>query len=225
MLTRVVAESGRYAVIDKPAGVLSVPGKGEENQVSVASWARARFPHATGPLIVHRLDMETSGLMVIAMDAAAHRDLSRQFESRAVSKRYTAIVRGQLAPEQGPGATGEITLPMRLDVEHRPLQIVDHAQGRPAHTAWRVLTYVDDTTRVELSPTTGRTHQLRVHMAAIGHPIVGDSLYGGGTLVPRLMLHACWLAFAEPRTGAGERGTGEGTAPRVQFESPADFLP
>ncbi len=190
-------EAARWVVIDKPPGVLSVPGKGPGHQASVASWARQAYPRATGPLIVHRLDMETSGLMVLALDAEVHQDLSRQFERRLVEKHYEAVVRGVVERDEG-----VVTLPMRLDVANRPRQVVDPVQGREAETRWRVLARGVSTTLMRLEPRTGRTHQLRVHMASIGHAIVGDSLYGGPGARhdggSRLRLHAAGLGFGEP---------------------------
>lgn len=206
----VVQATDRYAVIDKPPGLLSVPGKGDDKQLCAASLVRARFPHASGPLVVHRLDMDTSGLLVFGLDAQAQRDLSMQFEARTVHKRYTALVDG--VP---PGESGTIDLPMRADIDNRPVQIIDHAQGRPSVTRWKLLALETDRTRLELEPVTGRTHQLRVHLAAIHLPILGDVLYGPqprtASLSPRLCLHASLLEFAEPGGG------------RVRFESRPGF--
>lgn len=188
--------------------MLSVPGKGPEKADCVAARIAARFPAATGPLIVHRLDMETSGLMVLALTAEAQRDLSGQFERRVVEKAYVALL------GDGPPIAdqGEIDLPLRLDVERRPLQIVDHERGRPALTRWRVLAHEVDRVRVRFEPVTGRTHQLRVHAAAgLRRPIIGDGLYGGEP-ASRLMLHASELSFLEP-----------GTRRRVEFRSEPPF--
>jgi tRNA pseudouridine32 synthase/23S rRNA pseudouridine746 synthase len=204
---RIVLAAERFVVVDKPSGMLSVPGKGPEKQDCVASRVRARFPRATGPLIVHRLDMETSGLLVLGLDAEAQRELSGQFERRETQKRYIALLEGSVAQDQG-----EITLPIRLDVGRRPYQIVDHDQGREAVTRYSVLSREIDRTRVEFTPLTGRTHQLRVHAASgLSCPIVGDVLYGRDN-GERLMLHASWLAFVDPGTGR-----------RVEVESPAPF--
>ena len=162
---------------------------------------RSAFPEATGPIAVHRLDMATSGLMVVALTVAAHRALSMQFEARRVEKTYIALLNG--VPSLNGGV---IELPLRLDVENRPVQIHDPIHGRPCCTTWRALAFEGARTRVEFTPLTGRTHQLRVHAAlGIGYPIVGDRLYGSyGSITPatRLMLHANWLAFAHPTTGA-----------------------
>lgn len=198
---RVVHATDRYAVIDKPAGLLSVRGKGPDNQDCAAVRVATLFPRSTGPLVVHRLDMDTSGLMVFGLDPEAQRDLSAQFEHRRVAKRYTALVDGVLEAE-----TGLIDAPMRLDVERRPYQVVDPALGRPARTRYTVMAVETDRTRIGLEPLTGRTHQLRVHMAHIGHAIFGDVLYGPqprtAKLAPRLCLHAAGLGFREPGSGA-----------------------
>jgi len=198
---------GRWVVIDKPSGMLSVPGKGVDKADCAAARVRRAIPNAEGPLIVHRLDMDTSGLMVFGLDPDAQRHLSAQFEARRVGKAYCALVAGIIEAE-----TGIIDVPMRLDVDRRPIQIVDHDQGRSAITRWRVLTLEVDRTRLRLEPETGRTHQLRVHCAHIGHPILGDVIYGPqpqtANSAPRLMLHACLLEFHDPTT-----------AEHVRFES------
>lgn len=212
---RIVAHSPSWVVIDKPAGLLSVPGKGDEpwKKDCVASRVAAMFPEATGPLIVHRLDMDTSGLLVLGLTPGAQRQLSKQFEERLVSKRYVALLDGAVEHAR----EGEVNLPIRLDPENRPWQVVDGLHGRESVTRWRVLSYETDRTRVEFTPSTGRAHQLRVHAATsiacggIGHCIVGDVLYGNGyrragevgRLVPaeRMMLHAAYLAFNDPGTG------------------------
>jgi tRNA pseudouridine32 synthase/23S rRNA pseudouridine746 synthase len=193
---KVILATARYVVVDKPSGLLSVPGKGAHKQDCVPARVQALFPHATGPLVVHRLDMETSGLLVLGLDPDAQRELSGQFERRETEKRYIALLRGDLPSDQG-----EVRLPIRPDIENRPYQIVDHVHGRPALTRYRVLSRETDRTRVEFIPVTGRSHQLRVHAAiGLGHPIVGDVLYGDGE-GERLMLHAAELGFREPGTG------------------------
>jgi tRNA pseudouridine32 synthase/23S rRNA pseudouridine746 synthase len=168
------------------------------------------YPHASGPLVVHRLDMDTSGLLVFGLDPEAQRELSAQFESRDVEKTYTALVAGLMGAE-----SGVIDLPIRPDYANRPYQIVDHVEGRPSVTAWRVLALETDRTRLELTPLTGRTHQLRVHCAAAGHPILGDPLYGPQPSTAasgeRLMLHASMLAFRAP--GSPTRMTCTSAAP------------
>lgn len=194
----------RWVVIDKPAGLLSVPGK-NPSLPDAQSWCRGHFAHAAGPLTVHRLDMSTSGLLLLALDPEAHRDLSAQFEHRTVGKRYIALVHGSPAH-----AHGIIAGPMRPDVTRRPLQIIDSIHGRPAVTTYSILQTEslagDAAARMALTPHTGRSHQLRLHMASIGHPILGDELYGPPEpqlpTVARLMLHAEHLAFADPATGS-----------------------
>jgi tRNA pseudouridine32 synthase/23S rRNA pseudouridine746 synthase len=204
----VLGATARMVVVNKPAGMLSVPGKAAHNKDCVVARVRQALPAARGPIVVHRLDMDTSGLLVLALDEEAQRDLSRQFEERTVEKAYEALLEGRLA-----GASGVIDAPMRADLERRPVQIVDHEQGRPSRTEWRVLGYEPGRTRVTLRPTTGRTHQLRVHVAHVGHPIVGDVLYGRAEReAGRLMLHATRLVFNEPVGGE-----------RVEFRSAAPF--
>ncbi len=203
---RVVHVSRRFAVLEKPAGMLSVPGKGPEKTDCVALRARGMFDWATGPIIVHRLDMETSGLMVVALDEGAQRFLSAEFEHRRVDKAYVALVEGDVY-----GDAGVIDMPIRPDVTNRPYQIHDPVHGREAATRWRVMSREVDRTRVRFAPVTGRTHQIRVHAAlGLGHAIVGDVLYGKGG--ERLMLHASELEFTSPQ--------GEG---RVKFESAVPF--
>ena len=203
---RVVYAGRRCVVVDKPAGVLSVPGKGPGKQACAAGWVRERFPGASGPLVVHRLDMDTSGLMVFGLDEESQRELSRQFEAREVEKAYVALVEGAVAR-----ASGRIEAAMRLDPANRPFQVIDPERGREAVTEFAVMAYEVDRTRLRLVPKTGRTHQLRVHCAYAGHPIVGDVLYGtcviaGGARprAERLMLHAAELAFTEPGGGRVE---------------------
>jgi tRNA pseudouridine32 synthase/23S rRNA pseudouridine746 synthase len=181
-------------VINKPAGLLAVPGRGEDKQDCLSTRIQAEFPDA---LIVHRLDMATSGLLIFARGMAMQRSLSGLFERREIEKQYLAIVAGKLTE-----MTGEIDLPLGADWEHRPRQRVDFERGKPAQTHFQVLSYDErhDTSRVALMPITGRTHQLRVHLLAIGHPILGDSLYGGRE-AQRLHLHAAALCFNHPQTG------------------------
>jgi tRNA pseudouridine32 synthase/23S rRNA pseudouridine746 synthase len=179
-------------LVNKPAGLLAVPGRGADKQDCVSARIMKEFPDA---LVVHRLDMATSGLIVFARGTGMQSRLSRMFREREVQKLYVAVVAGKIGPE-----TGEINLPLVADWPNRPLQKVDHETGRPSLTRYRVLDYYDDTTRLELEPVTGRTHQLRVHLAAIGHSIIGDSLYGGRA-AQRLLLHACSLSFAHPLNG------------------------
>ncbi len=277
----VVYEDNALLVLNKPSGLLSVPGKGDDKQDCASARVQAHYPDA---LVVHRLDMATSGLMLMARGAAAQRDLSKAFASRNVHKRYVAVVAGTLAlpnsllnfplqssvqPSLQPSPDGwaVIDLPIALDWPNRPRRIIDSARGKPSVTRWRVVpdtapTFqanltaqvthaerdaqvaqaaqaVDATlatpalndplppsntpqfdrstsfTRLELSPVTGRSHQLRVHLAALGHPILGDALYATPNVqarASRLLLHATGLTLAHPVTGQP-----------LQFDSPAPF--
>ena len=189
-------------VVDKPAGLLSVPGRGQAGQDCVVKRVQSIFADA---LVVHRLDQATSGLLLMARTAQAQRTLSRSFELRLVTKRYIAIADGWLLQD-----SGSIDLPLASDWPNRPRQRVDVECGKPSQTLWRVLSREPTragqgaSTRLELEPLTGRTHQLRVHLQAIGHPIVGDALYAPDALsvaAPRLMLHACGLTLPHPRGG------------------------
>ncbi|NMM15143.1 MAG: RNA pseudouridine synthase [Rhodoferax sp.] len=194
-------------VLDKPAGLLSVPGRGEDKQDCLSARAQRLHPDA---LIVHRLDMATSGVMVLARGAAAQRSLNDAFASRTVTKRYIAVVAGHLAPPAE--SWGVIDLPIIVDWPNRPRRIIDHQLGKPSVTRWRVLSHDTDldTTRVELEPVTGRSHQLRVHLLAVGHGIAGDALYGSPrvlALADRLLLHACSLELPHPVTAEVMRFT------------------
>jgi tRNA pseudouridine32 synthase/23S rRNA pseudouridine746 synthase len=183
-------------VAEKPAGVLSVPGRGADKQDCLSARIRRQFPDA---LVVHRLDMATSGLMLFARGAETQRRLSWMFRERKIEKRYVAIAAGRLA------AAGEIALPIAADWPNRPRQKVDFASGKPSLTRFRLLAHdtAAGNSRIELEPVTGRTHQLRVHLAAAGHPILGDTLYGGetGSRGERLLLHAAVLSLAHPVSG------------------------
>jgi tRNA pseudouridine32 synthase/23S rRNA pseudouridine746 synthase len=192
-------------VVVKPAGLLSVPGKAEGAEDCLIA-RLGRMDSQTR--LVHRLDRDTSGVMVFARSHRAQRHLGRQFERRYVAKRYVALIHG--AP---PEAEGVIDLPLVADWPNRPRQMVCHARGKPARTRWRTLSVHGTATRLALFPETGRSHQLRVHMAELGHPILGDPLYGiaGGADAPRLMLHAESLGFRHPEGGAAT--TFESTAP------------
>lgn len=185
-------------VLNKPSGLLSVPGRGPDKQDSLALRVQAVYPEAR---IVHRLDLETSGVMVMALHPAAHRHLSLQFERRRVIKHYDAIVGGRVNHEEG-----LIELPLITDWPNRPRQKIDFASGRPALTRYRLLHRdpAGDRSRLLLMPVTGRSHQLRVHLSHLGHPILGDSLYAPSGLrdaAPRLLLHARELRFEHPTTG------------------------
>jgi len=196
MSVTVLHDDDACIVVDKPRGLLSVPGRGAHLQDCMATRVQALFADA---LVVHRLDMATSGLMLFARGIEAQRRLSRAFAQREVHKRYVAVVHGALDAEQG-----EIDLPLIADWPNRPRQKVDHAHGKPSLTRWRVIDADTDRTRVELEPVTGRAHQLRVHLLAIGHPILGDALYAPPEVLAsadRLLLHAARLQFAHPVSG------------------------
>ncbi len=185
-------------VVDKPAGLLAVPGRGADKQDCLALRVQARWP---GARVVHRLDQATSGLMLFALGADLQRRLGRLFEQRQVDKRYVAVVAGCVADDRG-----RIELPIAADWPNRPLRRTDAEGGQPALTRWRVLSrdLARHRSRLELHPETGRTHQLRVHLQAVGHPILGDALYAPPAvqaLAPRLLLHASELAFTHPQTG------------------------
>lgn len=194
-------EDADLLVLHKPPGLLCVPGRGPDKQDCLSARAQARWP---GALIVHRLDQATSGLVLMARHPAAQRALSLAFEQRQVHKRYQAVVQGHLAGDTH--AWNDIDLPIAADWARRPLRVIDHALGKPSLTRWRALAYdaATHSTRIELEPVTGRTHQLRVHLAAIGHAILGDALYANATAqaqAQRLLLHASHLAFTHPETG------------------------
>jgi tRNA pseudouridine32 synthase/23S rRNA pseudouridine746 synthase len=200
-----VYEDDHLLVVHKPSGLLTVPGRSAALQDCAVSRLRARYPEATGPLVVHRLDMDTSGLLLVAKSFEVAKALQRLFSLRAIDKHYVAVLDGQVTGEHG-----HITLPLRIDVDDRPRNIHDPVHGKPAHTEWQVLSRAGAgpgaRTRVRLTPHTGRSHQLRVHAAhpqGLDAPIVGDRLYG--RTVPddedRLRLHAERLAFVHPVTG------------------------
>ena len=193
----VLYEDGHIVVVNKPSGLLSVPGRGEHLADCLLTRVQAAFPDA---LLVHRLDRDTSGVMVFALTAHAQRSLSMQFEKRSTKKTYVARVSGKIAEKQG-----SIDLPLIVDWPNRPLQKVCHDTGKPALTDWRVMKVGGGETRVRLSPKTGRSHQLRVHMLAIGHVILGDPLYAKGEDLeyPRLMLHSEELRLNHPESGKG----------------------
>lgn len=191
-------------VFDKPAGLLCVPGRGPDKQDCLSARAERQWPDAK---VVHRLDMATSGIVLMARGIEAQRALSLAFEQRRVHKRYAAVVNGVL-PNTLPGnGWNTIDLPLLLDWLNRPRSIVNHTQGKPSLTRWRLADPLPHdrpgTTRLALEPVTGRSHQLRVHLQAIGHPIVGDPLYGAAPPEPaqRLLLHAEGIRFPHPATG------------------------
>lgn len=202
----VLYQDDALLVVEKPSGLLAVPGRGADKQDSLLTRLQAAFPDA---LVVHRLDMATSGLMLFARGPKMQRLLSIQFQQRQVGKRYLALVAGRVQPE-----SGSIDLPLICDWPRRPRQIIDHDRGKPALTRYRFLDYDPerDCSRVELEPVTGRSHQLRVHLAALGHPILGDTLYGAAKRATRLLLHATHLVFVHPGTGQ-----------HIEFDSPPPF--
>jgi tRNA pseudouridine32 synthase / 23S rRNA pseudouridine746 synthase len=215
---RVLHADAHLLVLDKPAGLLSVPGRGPGNADCLSARAQALYPDA---LVVHRLDMGTSGLLVMARGPAAQSALSRAFAERHVHKRYEAVVAGQ------PDASGadddgwcDIRLPLIVDWPNRPRSKVDPDHGKPSHTRWRVVGTAHGSngltaSRLALAPVTGRSHQLRVHLQAIGHPILGDELYANEAAraaAPRLLLHACAIELPHPDTGR-----------TVRFASPVPF--
>jgi tRNA pseudouridine32 synthase/23S rRNA pseudouridine746 synthase len=184
-------------LVDKPSGLLSVPGKGAHLADCLIARVQDVFPEA---LLVHRLDRDTSGVMVFALAKSAQRHLGLQFEKRQMEKTYLARVFGRLEPREG-----TVDLPLIVDWPNRPLQHVDHENGKQAITGWKVLKYGENETRVRLFPQTGRSHQLRVHMRETGHPILGDPFYATGPArdAPRLMLHAESLRLRHPDGGKG----------------------
>ena len=204
---QVLHQDDAIIVLDKPAGLLAVPGRGADKQDCLSRRAQARWPDA---LVVHRLDMSTSGLVVMARGLGAQRALSQAFAERQVHKRYTAVVAGQLLNHEPDNGWNLIDLPLTVDWPNRPRSIVSVALGKPSQSRWRLAAAEDPGphtgigTRLELEPVTGRTHQLRVHLQAIGHPILGDALYASEqqqALSSRLLLHAHTLAFAHPVNG------------------------
>lgn len=193
-IPEIIFEDEWIVAVNKPAGMLSVPGKTE--QISLFSWANKTYPEATGPLIVHRLDMATSGLLLIAKTKEVHKTLQAQFTGRNVTKRYTAILDGTI-----PLHAGIINLPICLDPTDRPRQMVNHELGKNAVTKYEVVSCENNSTRIAFYPITGRTHQLRVHAAhveGLNTPIKGDELYGKKS--DRLYLHAEYLEFTHPIT-------------------------
>ncbi len=197
----ILHEDHEVILVDKPAGLLSVPGKGEHLADCLLTRVQAVFPTA---LLVHRLDRDTSGVMIFAATRHAQRHLGLQFEKRQTKKTYVARVWGEMAEK-----TGTVDLPLIVDWPNRPLQMVCHETGKPAQTDWRVVRSGGGETRVRLMPKTGRSHQLRVHMLSLGHPILGDPFYATGVArhYDRMMLHSETLQFRHPDGGKGMRIT------------------
>lgn len=201
-------EDAHIIVANKPSGLLSVPGRTPENKTCLISHLEAHCRH---PLhVVHRLDMDTSGIMIIAKHKEALRHLNKQFQNRQTYKRYQALCTGILEQEYG-----HIHLPMRCDWENRPRQIIDFLQGKHTHTEWQKVQQFSDSCLIDLIPHTGRSHQLRVHMQMLGHPILGDTLYADNTTQnssSRLFLHATELHFIHPITHS-----------KMQIHTPSSF--
>jgi tRNA pseudouridine32 synthase/23S rRNA pseudouridine746 synthase len=200
---QVVHEDAHLLVLHKPPGLLTIPGQSPHQQDCLIARARQRWPDA---LIVHRLDQATSGLLMLARGPAMQKALSQALEKRQVHKRYEAVVHGRPPAPTGADGWGEVDLPIRIDWQNRPRSIVDPVRGKPSRTRWQAIGPGPwaDTTRLTLEPHTGRTHQLRLHLMALGHPIVGDPLYAPPpwpSLSPRLLLHACSLQLSHPATG------------------------
>ncbi len=195
MTLEIIYQDDYLIAVNKPGGLLSVPGIGGANQDSVATRMLAINPEVK---IVHRLDCHTSGIMLLAVGIKMQRELSRQFHDRKINKQYVAEVRGVLNEQQG-----VIDVPMRGDPDDRPRQIIDNEQGKSASTQWQVISIEGDRTRLSLKPITGRTHQLRIHCISIGHIIIGDTLYGDDIekQEQRMLLHAETISLFHPATG------------------------
>jgi tRNA pseudouridine32 synthase/23S rRNA pseudouridine746 synthase len=209
----IIYQDQHIVVVDKPSGFLSVPGRGIEKIDSVAHRISTIIPGCIDQPAVHRLDMDTSGLLVLALTKEAHRNLSKQFQDRLPEKEYTALLEGTLSEELG--NRGTITLPFRLDVENRPYQIHDEIHGKMGTSHWRRISVENGITRIHFQPITGRTHQLRIHSAhpkGLGLPILDDPLYGNGQDPGKMKLHATKLSIDHPDTGE-----------RLTFTSPAPF--
>jgi tRNA pseudouridine32 synthase / 23S rRNA pseudouridine746 synthase len=193
---RILYQDEHLLLVRKPDLLLSIPGRHPLNKDCLITRLQEHYPSAS---IVHRLDLDTSGIMVIPLDKPTHAHISRQFQERKVEKSYHAVVYGVVSAD-----SGEVELPIRCDWERRPLQMIDHEQGKYALTRYEVLERFDDRTRLLLKPVTGRSHQLRIHMRELGHPILGCDMYAHETalgMADRLLLHATTLAFEHPVTG------------------------
>ena len=200
----ILHEDEDLLLVRKPDLLLSIPGRHPLNKDSLISRLQVDYPTAS---IVHRLDLDTSGIMVIPLNKPTHAELSRQFQRRTIEKCYTAIVHGE--PEQD---EGEIDLPIATDWESRPLQMICHERGKNALTRYRVLERQGDRSRLELKPVTGRSHQLRIHLRELGHPILGCDMYAPEAVLnmaPRLMLHATRLGLTHPTSGEWLEGCSE----------------
>ena len=197
----ILHDDHEVVLVDKPSGLLSVPGKGEHLADCLMARVKAVFPTA---LLIHRLDRDTSGVMIFGLTPHAQRHLGLQFEKRQTKKTYIARVAGEMTQK-----TGTVDLPICVDWENRPRQKICHEAGRAAQTDWRVQSFDGTSTRVRLMPLTGRSHQLRVHMLSLGHPILGDPFYATGEALdhPRMMLHSETFQFRHPDGGQGTRIT------------------
>jgi tRNA pseudouridine32 synthase/23S rRNA pseudouridine746 synthase len=193
----ILHEDHELLFVSKPSGLLSVPGKGAHLADCLLKRVQGVFPHA---LLVHRLDLDTSGVMIFALTPHAQRHLGQQFEKRMTKKSYVAVVSGQLTPKEG-----IVDAPIIVDWPNRPKQMICFETGRSAQTEWKVMRLDGDNTRVRLHPVTGRSHQLRVHMLSLGHPILGDPFYAtdAARAFPRMMLHAESLHVRHPDGGKG----------------------
>ena len=210
LLLHVLHDDADIVVVEKPGGLLAVPGRGEGKQDCVENRVRQLFPGCISQPAVHRLDMYTSGLMVLALTREAHRHLSKQFAAQRVRKRYRAVLDGLVE-----GESGEIELAFRLDPDNRPYQVYDPVQGKTGKSLWRKIKVEGDRTWVEFIPLTGRTHQLRLHAShhlGLNCPIVGDRLYGRGKEGGQMLLHATFLSFIHPATNE-----------EISFTSPEPF--
>ncbi|MBU0675999.1 MAG: RluA family pseudouridine synthase [Proteobacteria bacterium] len=199
MEPQIIYHDDSVVVVEKPGGLLAVPGRGPDKQDCVVNRIKAKFPQMIDQPAVHRLDMATSGLMVLAVTQQAHRQLSKDFAARKVTKRYLAVLAGLIAED-----SGRIELAFRLNPDNRPHQVYDPVHGKIGISLWRNLGAENGRTRVEFAPLTGRTHQLRlhaVHPLGLGCPIIGDPLYGNGKEGDRLLLHASFLEFQHPQDG------------------------
>ena len=206
-MIEILFEDDQLLVVNKPPGMLSVPGRGPDKQDSVQTRCASLYPQA---LVIHRLDCATSGVMLFAKTKAAQSELSRQFCDRETEKEYHAVTYGDC-----PAAEGEIDFPLITDWPNRPRQKICYQTGKPSLTRYQLLKHSTSGNCLRLTPVTGRSHQLRVHMMAIGMPIVGDTLYAPAHIAqmsPRLMLHAYRLSFTHPRQGQ-----------RIRMEAPLPF--
>ena len=198
-LLDVIYKDSSIVVINKQGGLLSIPGRGDDKKDSVTERIKTLYPESIDQPSVHRLDMYTSGLIVLAFTKEAHRNLSIQFQKKEVVKQYTAVLDGEIT-----GKSGVIKLKFRLDPENRPFQVYDPVNGKEGITEWKKISTENGKTRILFTPYTGRTHQLRLHSAhekGLGIPITGDRLYGSGKEGDQMMLHASYLEFTHPETG------------------------